>query len=986
MRPKILDYVNKIITSTLIAFLICLSFPMTVFAEDNDLQIVKLQLRWDNQFQFAGYYAADWQGYYAEEGIKVEIISAIKGDQSFLSSVKEVSEGRADFGIGSSDILIANDNGADLRIVAVIMQNSAARFYLKQDTKYTNLSDLTKLKVARNVNDLIDIELQAMLAKEGIDPNLIKAYPHQNGMDHLITDEVQVIPGYVLGVQYSANQKGISIKEINPQEYGVDFYGDSLFVNGTLIDKNPELVEKFKRASMKGWEYAFNHSEEIALKISQELNNFGGFSDLLDFNLYQAQIMKELANYPVVEVGHINPYRWQKMIDFLKKEDLIEKDVDINQLIYDPVRLNIEKSKQWNDLLISFGLGTVGLLFLLGFRALLLNRTVKRKTEEIISTQNELRASEKKYRLITENGNDVITIYNIPKNVHTYISPAVQKMRGFTPEEAKKLKFEDSIDPDLIDFTISMFTKNMNDFLYNPQTTNNYRYETRQSCKNGEYIWVEVSSIYQYNEENELETINSLRNIEDRKKSEVQLKQNMNDLLISQRIAHLGTWRLDLATNQALYSEELNKMYGFDPTMPPLVYTEVMKFYTSESWEKLSISLEHTSTTGIPYELELETLRKDQSNGWMWVRGEAEKDTNGNIVSIHGVAQDITERKKAERELHYLANHDSLTSLYNRRFFEEELQNLDIEQNLPISIIMCDVNGLKLINDSFGHHEGDKLLKKASDIIKKVCREKDVIARIGGDEFIILLPKTIAEESSEIANRIKELASKENFMNIELSISYGYDTKISENQSISEIIANSENYMFRHKLFERSSMRSKTTNLIMNTLFEKSHREAAHSNRVSKICEVIASKMNMDKVAVNQMKIAGLIHDIGKIGIDEKILNKPGALTIKERSEIERHPEIGWRILSATSEFSQLALFILAHHEKWDGSGYPKGLKGESIPLESRIIAVADAYDAMTSERSYRKAMSKEEAIKELKRFSGIQFDPNIVEVFINIE
>jgi HD-GYP domain-containing protein (c-di-GMP phosphodiesterase class II) len=221
-------------------------------------------------------------------------------------------------------------------------------------------------------------------------------------------------------------------------------------------------------------------------------------------------------------------------------------------------------------------------------------------------------------------------------------------------------------------------------------------------------------------------------------------------------------------------------------------------------------------------------------------------------------------------------------------------------------------------------------------------------------------------------------------MNIELSISYGYDTKIAKNQSISEIIANSENHMYRHKLSERSSMRSKTTNLIINTLFEKSHREAAHSNRVSKICEFIASRMNMDKVAVNQMKIAGLIHDIGKIGIDENILNKPGKLTIEEKNDVERHPEIGWRILSATSEFSQLAQFILSHHEKWDGSGYPYGLKGEEIPLESRIMAVADAYDAMTSERTYRKAMSKEEAIKELIQFSGTQFDANIVEVFIS--
>jgi diguanylate cyclase (GGDEF)-like protein/putative nucleotidyltransferase with HDIG domain len=458
----------------------------------------------------------------------------------------------------------------------------------------------------------------------------------------------------------------------------------------------------------------------------------------------------------------------------------------------------------------------------------------------------------------------------------------------------------------------------------------------------------------------------------------------MEDLLESQRIAHLGTWRLNLATNQVVWSEELYKMYGFDPTLPPPPYTEHMKLFTPESWEKLSTSLELTSISGIPYEVELEMVNKDGSIGWMWARGEAVKDSTGKITDLWGAAQDISERKKNEKLLVYLSNHDHLTQLYNRRFFEVELKRLDMKENLPLSILMFDVNGLKLVNDSFGHDMGDILLKKAAETITKACREKDVVARVGGDEFVVLLPKTTAEESVKVANKIKELASKEFVANIELSISYGHDTKITDNQSMNEIIANSENYMYRHKLFERSSIRSKTIDLIMNALFEKSDRETAHSERVSRICEAIASKMNLDKDTVTQLKIAGLIHDIGKIGIDEKILNKQGKLTLDERNDIERHPEIGWRLLSSTNEYSELAQFVLNHHEKWDGSGYPNGLKGEAIQIEARIISVADAYDAMTSERSYRRGLSMVEAIQELKRFSGTQFDPKIVEVFVN--
>jgi HD-GYP domain-containing protein (c-di-GMP phosphodiesterase class II) len=190
--------------------------------------------------------------------------------------------------------------------------------------------------------------------------------------------------------------------------------------------------------------------------------------------------------------------------------------------------------------------------------------------------------------------------------------------------------------------------------------------------------------------------------------------------------------------------------------------------------------------------------------------------------------------------------------------------------------------------------------------------------------------------------------------------------------------------MYRYKLYERSSVRSNTIDLIMSTLFEKSNRESNHSDRVSSICQATASIMKFDKGDVERMRIAGLVHDIGKIGIDDKILNKAGSLSSDEWYEMKKHPEIGWRILSTTNEFLELAQFVLNHHEKWDGSGYPNGLKGEAIQLEARIIAIADAYDAMTSDRSYRKRLSNEEAIKELTRCSGSQFDPNLVEVFVN--
>lgn len=344
---------------------------------------------------------------------------------------------------------------------------------------------------------------------------------------------------------------------------------------------------------------------------------------------------------------------------------------------------------------------------------------------------------------------------------------------------------------------------------------------------------------------------------------------------------------------------------------------------------------------------------------------------------------DITERKKAEKEIVFLNFHDHLTGLYNRRFYEEELRRLDTERNLPIVLVMADVNGLKLTNDAFGHKFGDQLLIRISDFLKRECRGDEIVARIGGDEFVLLLPKTTAEEAKKLINRISNAIEKERVDNIVLSISMGFAVKESISEQMDEVFKRAEDDMYRHKLSESSSMRSKTIDLIMNSLFEKNDREMHHSKRVSEICEAIASEMNFAKFEVNQIKTAGLMHDIGKIAIGNHILNKEGSLTSEEWEEIKRHPEVGYRILNSADEFSEIAGYALEHQERWDGKGYPNGLKGEEIAVEARIIAVADAYDAMTIDRPYRKKMCEEEAIVEMKQWAGHQFDPEIVRIFV---
>ena len=347
------------------------------------------------------------------------------------------------------------------------------------------------------------------------------------------------------------------------------------------------------------------------------------------------------------------------------------------------------------------------------------------------------------------------------------------------------------------------------------------------------------------------------------------------------------------------------------------------------------------------------------------------------------IVRDMSERKKAEEKIIYLSYHDQLTGLYNRRFYEEELIRLNTERNMPMTLIMADVNGLKLTNDAFGHKAGDILLKKIANILKRECGDNEIITRIGGDEFVILLPRTDEKEAEKIVKRVNVAIGNEKLDNVILSISMGFAIKQNVLEDINEIFKKAEADMYRYKLTESSIMRSKTIDIIMNSLYEKSNIELMHSKRVSEICEDIATKMDFEKDHVNQIRIAGLMHDIGKIGINENILNKVEKLNSDEWYEIRRHSEIGYQILRSVNEFSRIADYVLEHHEIWNGKGYPKGLKGEEISIEARIIAVADAYETMISDRSYSKALSEEEAINELRKYSGTKFDPDVAKVFV---
>jgi diguanylate cyclase (GGDEF)-like protein/PAS domain S-box-containing protein len=731
-----------------------------------------------------------------------------------------------------------------------------------------------------------------------------------------------------------------------------------------------------------------------------------------------------------------------------------------------------------------------------------------------------------------------------------------------------------------------------------------------------------------------------VEDVTERVEIQVRLQEQKKDLIATQNIAKIGSWRLNVKTNEVVWTEELYRMYGFDSSLPPPPYTEHMKLFTPDSWTRLSNALELTVRFGIPYDLELQTVLKNGKTGWMWVHGEAERDEYGQIAYCWGAAQDITERielnrrmvdseeryrllyssmtqglslqeiivdennrpidylyldvndsycamlgmkredfigkrvlevfpktetywiqtfgevaltgkstqyenyfattgryyhttaycpkprqfallvtditeqkqiqsaltesrerfqaifeqsplaiefydaegrlmyaneasirlfgvqdkvdlerytlfdnpnlspltiqklrryeaiheeilydyekvhqnrlyrtantgvcilnvsitplfgqgrlngyllqteditieRSKQKEVEYLSYHDYLTNVYNRRYLVDSFQALVKAEAFPIGIMMMDVNGLKIINDAYGHGAGDAALMLIAECLKDYFGDNGIVCRIGGDEFAVLVPRASLESLQNDKDGVEEALGERMTYNLHMSLAIGFDLTDEADKTLDSLLMIAENKMYRHKLSEASSVRSRAIQAIMQTLTEKYQLEKDHSGRVSGYVRLIGEALELKADDIKELEMAGMFHDIGKISIPDSILNKPDRLTKDEYEVVKAHTETGYQILRAADEYSDLAIHALYHHENWNGTGYPKGLKELEIPLFSRIISVADAYEAMTSDRPYRKAMDPLLAIDELKRNAGIQFDPDIVHVFL---
>ncbi|MCG9967075.1 PAS domain S-box protein [Pelotomaculum terephthalicicum JT] len=370
----------------------------------------------------------------------------------------------------------------------------------------------------------------------------------------------------------------------------------------------------------------------------------------------------------------------------------------------------------------------------------------------------------------------------------------------------------------------------------------------------------------------------------------------------------------------------------------------------------------------------------------IWITAAPLYDSKGNQVGAIETIRDITERKQMEEKLKHLSSHDSLTGLYNRAYFNEEMLRLEEGRHLPLGIIVCDVDGLKFINDTMGYESGNTLLVSAANLIKSCFRSSGMIARIDGDEFVVLLPYTDKPTVENACYRLKESIKEYTEANSEFPLSLSIGFAVSDNHpSPHELFIEAELNMYREKLSHSQSTRNIIVRTLTKMLEVRDFATEGHAERMQELVVHLATACGLPEYKLNDMSLFALFHDLGKIGVPDRILFKQSSLTNEEYLEIKKHCEIGYNIANSVPDLIPIADWILKHHEWFNGKGYPLGLYGEKIPFECRILAVVDAYDAMTSDRPYRKAMNQREAIAELKRYSGTQFDPQIVQKFVEI-
>ncbi len=756
-----------------------------------------MQLKWSHSFQFAGYYAAEALGYYRDAGLDVTVVEGTPG----IDVVESVFAGNADFGIGNSGLLLERYRGRPVVALATIFQHSPLVLIARADDPLQSIHDLAGKSVMIEPHSE---ELLAYFRQEGLDRSRLRLVEHGFSERALIDGTVDAMSAYASHEPYFLDQVAEPYQLYSPRSVGIDFYGDTLFTSGRLLDSQPAMVQAFVDASLHGWRYALAHPQEIITIIQQRYD----MTLDPDFLRFQVERMKGLIQADLVEIGYMNPGRWRHIADVYSDLGMMDRDFPLNGFLY---RGRDDPDLRWLYLSLFGAVGLAGVLFTL---TMLFARVSQRARSNLVAARRaEAARAESEGRLKTLMEMASAGICMLQGRRLVFVNVAMTQLTGYQRDELLAMSALEFVDPDYRE-SIARRAESRQQGCSEPS-----QYEIKVQTKDGEARWIDVTAALTTYQGCKV-SIATLYDVTDRKRAEESLRESEQQFRFITENMHDVIWVMDAFSGRLNYvSPSIRLLLGFEP-----------KHYTQTSFEqwlapesrtriqalhpqRLRAFLNGEANADTVYRDEIEHMRIDGSTVWCEVVASFRENPLSERAELYGVTRDISKRRafeedlrRANAKLKTMATTDALTGLPNRRLLYEVAEHALVSARRKrtwVGIMSLDLDRFKKINDSHGHVVGDQVLIETARRLSCALREADMVSRFGGDEFVILLPDISHEEDLSLVGRKIDRLFAEPFaiddLQLEVSVSIGGAIYPRDGNDTDQLIKSSDRALYISK-------------------------------------------------------------------------------------------------------------------------------------------------------------------------------------------